>query len=96
MFIIITIIIIITDVKLSPWSEEADEDGRRTRTIYYTLYINYGIGPKSCPSVETQVYLLYSLIRCKVASLFNMLFYCQLFKRLHVYMYLAQRHILTL
>jgi len=43
-----------TDVKLSPWSDEADENGQRTRTIYYTLSVNYGFGPKSSPSVETQ------------------------------------------
>jgi len=43
------------DVKLSPWSEEADENGQTTRVIYYTLNINYGFGQKSCPTIETQV-----------------------------------------
>jgi len=46
---------VLIDVKLSPWSEEADENGQRTRTISYTLYVNYGFGLKSCPTIETQV-----------------------------------------
>lgn len=43
------------DVKLAPWSADADENGQRTRTIYYTLSINYGFGQKICPSTEIQM-----------------------------------------
>jgi len=42
------------DVKLNPWPDEPDSNGVKTRIIYYTLSINYAIGPKSSASVETQ------------------------------------------
>jgi len=42
------------DVKLNPWPDEPDSNGVKTRIIYYTLSINYAIGPKCSPSVETQ------------------------------------------
>jgi hypothetical protein len=45
------------DVKLNSWSDEPDSNGVRTRIIYYTLSINYAIGPKSSASVETQMML---------------------------------------
>lgn len=43
------------DVKLSNWAELPDENGQKTRTIYYTLSINYAIGPKCSPSTERQI-----------------------------------------
>jgi len=43
------------DVRLAPWSDLPDENGEKTRTIYYTLSINYAIGPKCSPSTERQV-----------------------------------------
>jgi len=45
------------DIKLSPWPDEPDSSGVKTRIIYYTLSINYAIGPKCAPSVETQYML---------------------------------------
>jgi len=47
-------VFVLLDVKLAPWSE-ADENGQKTRTIHYTLNINYGFGQKCCPTIETQV-----------------------------------------
>lgn len=43
------------DVKLAPWPDSVDSNGQKIRTIFYTLSINYAIGPKSSPSTETQV-----------------------------------------
>jgi hypothetical protein len=42
------------DVKLAPWLDTPDINGVKTRVIYYTLSINYAIGPKCSPSTETQ------------------------------------------
>ena len=48
-------VVLLLGVKLAPWLEEADESGKKTRIIYYTLNINYGFGQKCCPTIETQV-----------------------------------------
>ena len=54
------------DVKLAPWSE-TDEHGQRTRTLYYTLCINYGFGEKVCPSTEIQVFQYCIVVKFKYA-----------------------------
>ncbi|CAD5118930.1 DgyrCDS7605 [Dimorphilus gyrociliatus] len=43
-----------SDLKLTPWPDESDENGGKCRTITYTLSLNYHIGPKSTLSIEKQ------------------------------------------
>ena len=44
-----------TELQQAAWPEEPGPDGTKSRVITYTLALNYAIGPKTSPSVETQV-----------------------------------------
>lgn len=60
-YIIVDFFFHLTDLKLTPWPDESDENGAKCRTITYTLSLNYHIGPKSTLSIEKQVFIFFIL-----------------------------------
>lgn len=44
-----------TELIVAPWPDDAEEDGVKSRTITYTLSLNYKLGPKSTKTTEKQM-----------------------------------------
>jgi len=61
---------ICTDVILSSWPDEVDSSGVKVRNISYTLSLTNPLGPKTSPSTERQVSVVY------VSSTMEVVFAC--------------------